>query len=406
MSNPFENKHILLGVTGSIAAYKAIDLASKLAQAGALVDVILSDSALKFVSALSFQSVTGRKAYTDAELWGGEGHIVHVGLGHPADLVIVAPVSANTMAKLANGIADNLLTIAALAAAKCPLILAPAMDAGMYGHPATQANVASLKSRGAIFVGPVEGHLASGLSGLGRFADPVDILGQARLVLSKNGTLTGRKVVVTAGGTREPIDPVRMITNRSSGRQGYAIAQAALDVGAEVTLISAPTALHPPIGAKLICLETAEEMQKTVLQSCKKADALVMAAAVADFRPAKSAPEKIKKDQKLDRLALEPTDDILDEVKKQRESSKRPKVVVGFAAESEHLIKNASKKLEQKGLDLIVANDISMPGSGFESETNQVVFLFPGGKSEKLPLLEKSQVAERIVDFLALKLNK
>lgn len=406
MSNPFENKHILLGVTGSIAAYKAIDLASKLAQAGALVDVILSDSALKFVSALSFQSVTGRKAYTDAELWGGEGHIVHVGLGHPADLVIVAPVSANTMAKLANGIADNLLTIAALAAAKCPLILAPAMDAGMYGHPATQANVASLKSRGAIFVGPVEGHLASGLSGLGRFADPVDILGQARLVLSKNGTLTGRKVVVTAGGTREPIDPVRMITNRSSGRQGYAIAQAALDVGAEVTLISAPTALHPPIGAKLICLETAVEMQKTVLQSCKKADALVMAAAVADFRPAKSAPEKIKKDQKLDRLALEPTDDILDEVKKQRESSKHPKVVVGFAAESEHLIKNASKKLEQKGLDLIVANDISMPGSGFESETNQVVFLFPGGKSEKLPLLEKSQVAERIVDFLALKLNK
>lgn len=406
MSNPFENKHILLGVTGSIAAYKAIDLASKLAQFGALVDVILSDSALKFVSALSFQSVTGRKAFTDAELWGGEGHIVHVGLGHPADLVVVAPVSANTMAKLANGIADNLLTIAALAAVKCPLILAPAMDAGMFSHPATQANVKALQNRGAIFIGPVEGHLASGLSGLGRFADTAEILGQIRFVLSRKGPLEGKKVVVTAGGTQEPIDPVRMITNRSSGRQGFALAQSALDAGADVTLVAAPTFLNPPTGVKLICVQTASEMQKSTLQACKKADVLIMAAAVADFRPSKTSPEKIKKGHPLKSLALEPTDDILLEVKKQKSESRRPKVVIGFAAESQHLIENAVKKLKDKGLDLIAANDVTAPGAGFETSTNLVTLLYADGSSEKLPLMEKSEVADRIVDFVASKLKR
>jgi phosphopantothenoylcysteine decarboxylase/phosphopantothenate--cysteine ligase len=400
MSNPFENKHILLGVTGSIAAYKAVDLASKLAQAGALVDVILTQSALKFVSALSFQSVTGRKAYTDAELWGGEGHVVHVGLGHPAELVVIAPVSANTMAKLANGIADNLLTIAALAAAKCPLVLAPAMDAGMFGHPATQANIDTLKKRGAIFIGPVEGHLASGLSGLGRFVESFEILGNLRYILSRKGPLAGKKVVVTAGGTQESIDPVRMITNRSSGKQGYALAQSALDAGADVTLISAPTSLSTPFGAKLINIRSAAEMQQAVLENGKKADALIMAAAVADFRPVKSSKEKIKKDQSLTNLELEPTSDILLEVKKQKEKSGHPKIVIGFAAESEHLIQNARKKLEQKGLDLIVANDITSSDAGFESSTNRVTLLHSDGKSEKLPLLEKSAVADRIIEFL------
>lgn len=400
MTNPFENKHILLGVTGSIAAYKAVDLASKLAQAGALVDVILTQSALKFVSALSFQSVTGRKAYTDAELWGGEGHVVHVGLGHPAELVVIAPVSANTLAKLANGIGDNLLTIATLAAAKCPLVLCPAMDAGMYGHPATQANVATLKQRGATFIGPVEGHLASGLRGLGRFVESTEILGNLRFILSRQGPLAGRHVVVTAGGTQEAIDPVRAITNRSSGRQGYALAQSALDSGANVTLITAPTALTQPVGAQVINVRSAVEMQQAVLASCAKADALIMAAAVADFRPARLAPEKIKKETALKVLDLEPTDDILLKVKQQKEELHTPAVVIGFAAESRHLLQNARKKLEQKGLDLIVANDITASDAGFESSTNRVTLLYADGRSDELPLLVKSAVADRIITFL------
>lgn len=400
MTNPFENKHILLGVTGSIAAYKAVDLASKLAQAGSLVDVILTQSALKFVSALSFQSVTGRKAYTDAELWGGEGHVVHVGLGHPAELVVIAPVSANTLAKLANGIADNLLTIATLAAAKCPLVLCPAMDAGMYGHPATQANVTTLKQRGAIFIGPVEGHLASGLRGLGRFVESTEILGNLRFILSRQGPLAGRHVVVTAGGTQEAIDPVRAITNRSSGMQGYALAQSALDSGAAVTLITAPTALPQPVGAQVINARSATEMQQAVLENSDKADALIMAAAVADFRPLNPSSEKIKKETPLDKLDLEPTEDILLKVKQQKEKSHHPTLVIGFAAESEQLLQNARRKLEQKGLDLIVANDITAKDAGFETTTNRVTMLYANGKSEKLPLLEKSAVAEKIIAFL------
>lgn len=400
MTNPFENKHILLGVTGSIAAYKAVDLASKLAQAGALVDVILTQGALKFVSALSFQSVTGRKAYTDAELWGGEGHVVHVGLGHPAELVVIAPVSANTLAKLANGIADNLLTIATLAAAKCPLVLCPAMDAGMYGHPATQANVTTLKQRGAIFIGPVEGHLASGLRGLGRFVESTEILGNLRFILSRQGPLAGRHVVVTAGGTQEAIDPVRAITNRSSGRQGYALAQSALDSGAAVTLITAPTALPQPVGAQVINARSAAEMQQAVLENSDKADALIMAAAVADFRPLNPSSEKIKKETPLDKLDLEPTEDILLKVKQQKEKSHHPTLVIGFAAESEQLLQNARRKLEQKGLDLIVANDITAKDAGFETTTNRVTMLYANGKSEKVPLLEKSAVAEKIIAFL------
>lgn len=400
MTNPFENKHILLGVTGSIAAYKAVDLASKLAQAGALVDVILTQSALKFVSALSFQSVTGRKAYTDAELWGGEGHVVHVGLGHPAEMVVIAPVSANTLAKLANGIADNLLTIATLAAAKCSLVLCPAMDAGMYSHPATQANVTTLKQRGAIFIGPVEGHLASGLRGLGRFVESTEILGNLRFILSRQGPLAGRHVVVTAGGTQEAIDPVRAITNRSSGRQGYALAQSALDSGAAVTLITAPTALPQPVGAQVINARSAAEMQQAVLENSDKADALIMAAAVADFRPLNPSSEKIKKETPLDKLDLEPTEDILLKVKQQKEKSHHPTLVIGFAAESEQLLQNARRKLEQKGLDLIVANNITAKDAGFETTTNRVTMLYTNGKSEKLPLLEKSAVAEKIIAFL------
>jgi phosphopantothenoylcysteine decarboxylase/phosphopantothenate--cysteine ligase len=235
----FSGKHILLGVTGSIAAYKAADLASKLMQMEAKVDVILTGGAEKFITPLTFQAVTGRRALTDADLWGGEAHVLHVELGHSADLLAVAPCTANTIAKLAHGQADNLLTITALAA-NCPMLIAPAMDGGMFSHPATQENLKVLQSRGVIIVGPAEGHLASGLSGKGRMVEPVEVLGYIRLALAQEGVLSGRKVVVTAGGTQEPIDPVRVITNRSTGKQGYALAQAALDAGGQVTLITAP----------------------------------------------------------------------------------------------------------------------------------------------------------------------
>src|SRR6266542_3467664 len=287
-------KRIILGVTGSIAAYKAADLASKLTQAGAQVDVILTGAAEKFITPLTFQSVTGRRAFVDSDLWGNEAHVLHVGLGHTVDLVIVAPCTANTISKLAHGAADSLLTVTALAA-NCPLLMAPAMDGGMFDHPATQENVDTLKKRGAIILGPAEGHLASGLSGTGRMLEPMDILGHARLALGGNGRLATKKVVVTAGGTQEPLDPVRVLTNRSSGKQGYALAQAALDAGAQVTLITTPTSLTPPVGAHVVNVETAKQMLEAVVDQSAESDALIMASAVADFRPRSMSKDKIKK---------------------------------------------------------------------------------------------------------------
>src|SRR3972149_2805328 len=264
------NKRIILGVTGSIAAYKAADVASKLTQANAQVDVILSGAAEKFITPLTFQSVTGRRAYTDTDLWGNEAHVLHVGLGHTADLLVIAPCTANTIAKLAHGQADTLLTVTALAST-CPLLIAPAMDAGMFDHPATQENLDTLKKRGAT-------------------------IGHIRRLLGRNGLLAGKKILITAGGTQEPIDPVRVLTNRSSGKQGYALAQAALDAGAQVTLITTPAPLTAPIGARLIHVETARQMLDAVLDESAQSDALIMAAAVADFRPKNMAKDKIKKD--------------------------------------------------------------------------------------------------------------
>ena len=396
MINPIADKRILLGVTGSIAAYKAVDLASKLTQNGAQVDVILTESAAKFVSPLSFQSVTGRKAYTDEDLWGGYGHVTHVGLGHAAELMVIAPASANTMAKIAHGIGDNLLTVTALAA-RCPLMIAPAMDVGMYGHPATQANVDILKQRGAVFIGPEEGHLASGLVGPGRLSEPLTILGVIRYQLSRGGKLAGCKVVVTAGGTQEPIDPVRMITNRSSGKQGYAIAQAALDAGAEVVLISGAAHLPVPGGARLVPVVTAAEMKQAVLEETCDADVLIMAAAVADFRPAQAASDKIKKETGVPEIRLEPTEDILLAVSEQKGRIGRPRRVVGFAAESQDLLNNARRKLQSKNLDLIVANDITASDAGFEVDTNQVTLLCADGRTESLPNQSKAAVAAHLM---------
>lgn len=399
MTNPVANKQIVLGVTGSIAAYKAADVASKLTQQGALVDVILTESACKFISPLSFQSVTGRKAFIDADLWGGEGHVTHIGLGHGADLVAIVPASANTLAKLAHGIGDNLLSVTTLAA-KCPLLIVPAMDAGMYDHVATQANVNILRQRGALFIGPEEGHLASGLVGLGRMSEPAKVISAIRWVFGKIGPLHGKKVVISAGPTREALDPVRFLSNRSTGLQGYAIAQAALDAGAEVTLVSGPTHLAAPYGLNLLPVTTAAEMTEAVLSESRDAFALIMTAAVADFRPAVESAHKLKKGASSLTLELEATTDILKAVANQKSTTGFPQKLIGFAAESQDLLENAALKLKAKQLDLIVANDITTPGAGFGVETNQVTLLFSDGRKQTLPLQDKSAVAESIIEAL------
>lgn len=400
----FSNKRIILGVTGSIATYKAADLASKLAQAGAQLDVILTSAAEKFITPLTFQSVTGRRAYTDSDLWGNEAHVLHVGLGHAAELMVIAPCTANTIAKLAYGQADTLLTVTALAST-CPLIVAPAMDGGMLDHPATQENIETLKQRGVVFIGPAEGHLASGLSGKGRLLEPSEIIGHTRLVLGRNGALAGKKVVITAGGTQEPLDPVRVLTNRSSGKQGYALAQAALDMGGRVKLITTPTSLIPPIGAEVIRVETAKQMLDAVLEESEESDALIMAAAVADFRPRITSRNKIKKETGIPQIELEATEDILKTVAGKRSEQNKPRAVVGFAAESQDLLQNAANKLESKGLDLIAANDISATDAGFAVETNRVTLLFADGRRESLPLMSKTKTAELILERVAILLE-
>ncbi len=408
MITPFQDKRIVLGISGSIAAYKSVDLASKLAQSGARVDVILTHSAAQFVTPLTFQSVTGETAYTDSDLWGSQGHIQHIGLAGHAQLLVIAPITANTLAKLAHGLADNLLTVTALAA-RCPIILAPAMDGGMYTHPATQANLDTLQQRGVTIIGPAEGHLASGMTGIGRMVESSDLLGHIRLSLTRKGPLRTRKIIVTAGNTYEPIDLVRGITNRSSGKQGFALAQAALDLGADVTLISGPTHLTAPVGAERIEVHTAQEMLSAVLKTIPDSTALIMAAAVADFRPVSPAKQKIKKTNGIPQLSLEATQDILAAVAKEKSKHGFPQISVGFAAESQDLLSNAQHKLELKELDLIIANDISTSEAGFAVDSNRVTILDAGGGQEALPLMSKKEVAqfvlERVVGLLGLSVS-
>lgn len=393
-----KDKRIILAVTGSIAVYKAVDLASKLTQAGALVDVIMTQSAQKFVTPLTFQAVTGRPVYTD--MWKTQQselptHIAHVGLGEGADLMVIAPCTAQTLAKLANGFADNLLSVTYLAA-RCPLLIAPAMDGAMYEHPAVQQNLLILRERGATVIEPEVGRFASGLVGKGRLPETPTLIGEVRRCLAQSGALSGHKVVVTAGGTREAIDPVRYVTNRSSGKQGFAIAQAYLDAGADVTLITTMTQLPFPVGANIVNAESASELLNAVLEHSQDASILVMAAAVADYRPAQIADQKIKKSDDMS-LSLVRTADILLEVKQQREQSGVPNVVIGFAAESENLLQNAQSKLERKGLDLLIGNDISKSDRGFAVDTNQVIVLDKQGGQEEIPLTSKAEIAEVIV---------
>ncbi len=393
-----EGKRIVVGVTGSIAAYKTADLVSKLTQGGAEVDVILTEAATEFITPLALRSVSGRPVYTDMFDPTSELGISHVELARRADAVIIAPASATTLARLAHGLADNLLSLTVLAT-RAPVLLAPAMDSQMYENAATQANLALLKERGMRVVGPAEGRLASGRRGPGRLVDTEVLLGALRQVLGGKGDLAGRKLVVSAGGTQEPIDPVRYVSNYSSGKMGYAVAEAARDRGARVVLVSAPVALTAPYGVELVAVNTAEEMRDAVVAQCADADALIMAAAVADYRPAAAAAQKMKRTKKGLVLEMVPTPDILAEVKGRL-------VRVGFAAESRDLVRNASAKLTRKGLDLIVANDVTAAGSGFGTDTNQVTIISKTRKPQRLPLLTKYEAAQRILDRVVPLLKK
>ncbi len=381
-----KGKVVVLGITGSIAAHRAADLASKLVQAGASVDVVMTPAATEFVTPLTFRSLTQGSVIVDMF----EGGLEHIELSRRADVVVVAPATATTMARLAHGLAEDMVSVTVLAT-KAPVLVCPAMDSQMFENAATQANLETLRGRGMTIVGPEMGRLASGRMGLGRLADVETILGAIRYALGRGGDLAGRKVVVTAGGTREPIDPVRYVSNYSSGKMGYAIAEAARDRGAEVVLVSAPTALAAPYGVKLAPVQRAVEMRDAVVRECRDAQALVMAAAVADYQPVATAEQKMKRRAKTLRLELTRTPDILAEAGKGF-------VRVGFAAESENLVANARRKLESKGLDLIVANDISGPETAFDADTNRVVILDRAGGEERLPVMTKYEVAQRILD--------
>lgn len=398
----FSGKRIVLGVTGSIAAYKAASLASYLTKSGAQVDTILTEAASKLISPLTFSALTGRKAYLDEDLWNGEDHVLHIDLGENNQAFLIAPATAQTIAKLAHGLADNLLSLAALAS-RTPIIIAPAMDGGMYSNPSTQENLAILRKRGLQIWGPAAGHMASGLSGKGRMIEPEELAGRLRQYLGKDGVLKDRKVVITAGGTQEQIDPVRVISNRSSGKQGYAIAQAALDAGAEVTLISGPVNLVPPVGANIVRVTSAAQMADAVLTESEGRDLLIMVAAVADYRPVSPVDRKIKKDNAGNQiLELEETEDILLRVAQRKdEDGIGPRYVVGFAAETEDLLENSRIKLEKKGLDLIAANDVSGKDAGIGVDHNQVILIWPDGRSKDLGLLLKSDIAEALIKEVA-----
>ncbi len=393
MAGPLADKHVLLGVTGSIACYKAIDLASKLTQAGALVDTVMSYGATQFVTPLAFRSITHRAVVTDTFDADSEYSHQHVTLARRAEIVVIAPATVHTIAKLAAGLADDPLTTTVIATS-APLLVAPAMDANMFDHPATQENIARLRARGVIFAGPAPGRLASGLVGMGRLLEPQELLGHISAALGREGDLSGRTVVVSAGGTMEPIDPVRVITNHSSGKMGYALAEAVRDRGGLAVLVTAATGLPSPPLVNVVPVSTAQQMCDAVLEHVKSADALIMAAAVADYRPATEAEQKIKKSAGDLSIDLTKTTDIL-------ETARGNFVKVGFSAESQNLVENAKVKVKSKNLDLMIANDITEPNSGFGADTNQVSLIDRDLNVEDLPLLSKYDVSNRILDRVA-----
>jgi phosphopantothenoylcysteine decarboxylase/phosphopantothenate--cysteine ligase len=391
-------RRVLLGVCGGIAAYKAAYLARALRAAGADVTTVLTASATRFVGVETFAGLTGNPAH--ASLWDAGGTVVHVDLAHAADVLVIAPATANMLAKLAHGLADDLLSATALEF-RGPVVVAPAMHAGMWTGPATQANVGTLVARGVRFVGPVDGALAHGDEGAGRFAEPDDIVETVRAVAADlpatAAPLAGRRVVVTAGPTHEPIDPVRFVGNRSSGKMGVAIATEALARGASVVLVLGPGTMSPPPGVDLVRVETAEEMRTSVLEHVD-ADAIVMAAAVADFRPKVAADRKLKKDQGVPDLVFEPTPDILREVA----AARRPgQVIVGFAAETDDVEAAGRAKLADKGLDLLVANAVGRPATGFGADTNDAAILSATGPDTSLRTWTKTELAGALWDRVA-----
>ncbi len=381
---------VLLGVTGSIAAYKAVEVARELSRRGVSVRAMMTPAATRFISPLTFEALLGSAVVTDLFQSGAAGPIPHVSLAAEADAILVAPASADCLARISHGLADDIVSCTAMAFSG-PLIFAPAMHENMYLSAATQASIALLRERGAVMVGPEEGELASGGRGAGRMSPVEHIVGWTLKTLGASGDLAGHTVVVTAGGTQEPIDPVRCITNRSSGKMGYALAEAARDRGAHVILVTAPTALQPPAGTEVVHVLTAQQMYEATRTAMRHADALVMAAAVADFRPARPADDKIKKEHATLEIALERTVDILG-------SLEGDFVRVGFAAESSEVERNAHTKLEGKHLHLIVANDITASDSGFGSEYNRVTIMDRAGNIDRLPLLSKREVADRVLD--------
>ncbi|MCM3665685.1 bifunctional phosphopantothenoylcysteine decarboxylase/phosphopantothenate--cysteine ligase CoaBC [Mesobacillus subterraneus] len=395
-------KKILLCVTGGIAVYKGAALTSKLTQAGAEVKVILSESAAKFVTPLTFQALSRSEVYTDTFDEKNPENIAHIHLADWADLIIVAPATANIIGKLANGIADNMISTTLLAAT-APVWIAPAMNVHMYSHPAVKKNMDTLRSFGYDFIEPGEGYLACGYTGKGRLEEPETIVELASHYFNKkHEELTGKTVLITAGPTREKIDPVRFLTNHSTGKMGYAIASEAVKMGARVVLVSGPVNLDAPAGAELILVESAEEMYRAALEHFEKADVLIGTAAVADYRPKYVYDEKMKKKEGDQALELERTTDILFELG-QRKSRQ---VVVGFAAETNNVEEHAKSKLTRKNADLIVANDVKQEGAGFGTDTNIVTIFKRDGANVKLPLMSKSDVARNILLEVGQLLNK
>ncbi|MDH4099664.1 MAG: bifunctional phosphopantothenoylcysteine decarboxylase/phosphopantothenate--cysteine ligase CoaBC [Nitrospirota bacterium] len=396
-----KGRRVLLGVTGSIAAYKAVEIARGLVKKGALVQTVMTASACRFVTPLTFAAVTGQPVFTNEIDFTENGEMSHISLAAQSDLVIVAPATANIIGKAAGGIADDLLSTLLLVA-RPPILMAPAMNCRMYEHPAVQKNIETLRTRGIEMEGPCSGDLACGEEGSGRMADPSDIIARAEAMLAQSGDLAGRIIMVTAGPTREPLDPVRFISNRSSGKMGYAIAEAAVRRGARVILVSGPVSLPQPSGLEAYdTVTTAAEMHDAVMGRLGGADALIMAAAVSDYSPDQPAAKKIKKQDDTLAVTLQKNPDILAEVGKRR---KRP-LLIGFAAETENLEKNAREKCRSKKLDLIVANDVSKPGIGFDSDDNEALLLSASGDATPLPRMSKSRMADAILDKIAILLQ-
>lgn len=383
-------KEVLLGITGSIAAYKGADIASRLVQAGASVNVVLTESAARFITPLTLESITSKKVFTS--LWTNPPATTHITLAEKADIVLIAPATANIIAKLAGGIADDMLSCALLAT-HAPVLIAPAMHTAMYENPVTQKNIQRLKEIGFLIIEPEEGRLASGGFGRGRLADIDAITGNVRWAAAKDGDLAGKRLVITSGGTREPLDPVRYLGNRSSGKTGYSLAQAARDRGALVRLITTLEPSGETAGIEVECVETAGEMLSSVNRAVENADCLIMAAAVADYRPIETFDSKIKKSTGGMDLRLVANTDILAHVRGDF-------IRVGFAAETGNLEELARTKLYSKDLDLVVANDVSQPDAGFGSDNNRVSLFFKGGAVEDLPLMPKSILAHRIIDAI------